>query len=105
MAARLGQGIKAPSSGALSPSQGTPLIMRCCAGGKGAAEAANEKVVLVCDVVVGRPHEATENIERCVSPPDGSDSVWGKPGNRNLKFEEFVVYDNHAALPRYLIFY
>ena len=62
------------------------------------------KALLVCHVVVGKPHPTTNNMEALVSPPDGCDSVWGKAGG-SLNFEEFVVYDNHAALPQYIMFY
>ena len=63
---------------------------------------------MVCDVAIGKPHEATTIDESLSSPPDGCNSVHGRqdPGKAGtLNHEEFVVYDNDAALPKYILFY
>lgn len=64
----------------------------------------NYKVMIVCKVLVGRPHHYTRNARELEGPPRGYHSVQGDPGEV-LNYEELVVYDDRAILPAFIILY
>jgi len=60
--------------------------------------------MFVATVAAGRAyctHEAELDVTR---PPDGYDSIVGEVG-ANLNYDELVVYNEAAALPRFLLVY
>lgn len=62
------------------------------------------KVMLVCEVLAGRVYKTKEDRQDLLSPPSGFDSVSGEPG-MDLKYDELVLYNENAILPRYIIIY
>ena len=67
---------------------------------------AGRRSKLVCTVMVGRGHVSTTRPESLTAPPEGYHSVIGQPARRGeLHFDELCVYDDAAALPRYLVIY
>lgn len=63
-----------------------------------------KKVLLPCRVLGGRVHRSVNNLMHLTSPPDGFHSVQGDPGPV-LNYDEFVVYDDRAILPAYILLY
>jgi hypothetical protein len=62
------------------------------------------RLMFLCKVAVGRAYRTQEDRPDLIAPPAGFDSVVGVPGKR-LNYDECVVYDEHAAMPSYLIAY
>ncbi|EIM82248.1 ADP-ribosylation [Stereum hirsutum FP-91666 SS1] len=64
------------------------------------------KVMILARVVLGRQITPTANMYYLQSPPEGYDSVIGRPGiHPDMNYEETVVYNNDAVRPAYLIVY
>ncbi len=62
------------------------------------------RAMLVFDVCPGNKYALKSNNEKLKGPPQGFDSVHGQTGV-HLNYEELVVYNPDAALPRYIIVY
>lgn len=60
--------------------------------------------MLAFDVCPGNKYELTSDNEKLKGPPQGFDSVYGKVGVR-LNYEELVVYNPDATLPKYIVVY
>lgn len=63
------------------------------------------RAMLLCDVVLGVSFVRLSSSES-PCPPPGCDSVYGKASTHGrLNYDEYVVYDRCAALPRFVILY
>lgn len=62
------------------------------------------RAMLLCHVCPGNKYYLKENNVTLRSPPNGFDSVYGETG-RKLNYEEIVLYNPDAILPRYIIVY
>ena len=62
------------------------------------------RAMLLCDVLPGKKYTFTKNQIHLTAPPDGFDSVYGKPGH-NLNYPEVVLFDEASILPSYIIMY
>ncbi|CAG8528221.1 4537_t:CDS:2 [Paraglomus occultum] len=64
------------------------------------------KAMLLNKLIVGRGFTETKDNVQLTEPPPGYDSVLGEPRiTSNLNYDEVVVYDERACLPKYLIIY
>ncbi len=61
--------------------------------------------MLLFDVCPGNKYNLKKNNEKLTGPPQGFDSVYGQTGGGNLNYEELVVYNADAALPKCIIVY
>lgn len=64
----------------------------------------NYRAMLLFDVCPGRKYQLQRDDETLTAPPQGYNSVHGKSGIR-LNYDEIVLYNPDAALPKYVIFY
>ena len=62
------------------------------------------RAMLLCDVCPGNKYYLTTNDETLTGPPQGYDCVYGNTGV-NLNYEEIVLYNPDAIMPRYIIVY
>ena len=62
------------------------------------------RAMLLCDVCPGNKYPLTRNNETLKGPPQGYGCVYGNTGV-NLNYEEIVLYNPDAILPRYVIIY
>ena len=62
------------------------------------------RVMLLCDVCPGNKYTLKKDNKQLTSPPQGYDSVHGQTGG-SLNYEEIVLYQPDAILPRYIIVY
>ena len=62
------------------------------------------RAMLLCDVLPGNKCTFTTNQSHLTAPPDGYDSVYGRPG-RSLIYPEIVLFEEASILPRYVILY
>ncbi|KAL5516935.1 hypothetical protein EMCRGX_G002386 [Ephydatia muelleri] len=62
------------------------------------------RAMLLCDVLPGNKYTFTTNQTHLAAPPDGYDSVYGKPGH-SLNYPEIVLFEEASILPRYVILY
>ena len=63
------------------------------------------RAMLLCDVVLGVSFVRLSSSES-LYPPAGCDSVYGKASTHGkLNYDEYVVYDKCAAIPRYIVLY
>jgi hypothetical protein len=60
--------------------------------------------MILCDVACGRVYQTQYDNSSLTSAPYGFDSVEGVPGG-SLNYPELVVYNEDAALPKYVVFY
>ncbi len=60
--------------------------------------------MLLFDVCPGNKYNLKKDDANLKAPPQGFDSVYGQPGVR-LNYEELVVYNPDAALPKCIIVY
>ena len=63
--------------------------------------------IIICSVVLGKVKIETDNNTTLTANDvlkEGCDSVIGQPGNV-LNYDEAVVYDESAVIPRYLVVY
>ena len=64
------------------------------------------RAMIVCDVCVGKKYTKTQPDENLLNPPPGYNSIYGKSGSDSvLNYDEIVVYEPDAILPRYIILY
>ena len=63
------------------------------------------RAMLLFDVCPGNKYNLKKNNEKLTGPPQGFDSVYGQTGGGNLNYEELVVYNADAALPKCIIVY
>ncbi|EPQ53568.1 ADP-ribosylation [Gloeophyllum trabeum ATCC 11539] len=63
------------------------------------------KAMLLTKVVAGNGEKLTKTDARRTGPSPGYDSVPRLLPFRYLNYDELVVYDEHAAIPAYLIMY
>ena len=62
------------------------------------------RALLLCDVCPGRKYTLKKNDTSLSGPPCGYDSIYGEVG-RDLNYEEIVLYNANAILPKYIIVY
>ena len=62
------------------------------------------RAMLLCSVFPGEKYTVTKNQPHLTAPPDGYDSVYGKPGE-SLNYPEIVLFEEASILPRYVILY
>ena len=60
--------------------------------------------MLLCDVCPGNKYTLQRDNQQLTSPPQGYDSVHGQTGG-SLNYEEIVLYQPDAILPKYIIVY
>lgn len=64
------------------------------------------RAMLLCDVCVGEKYPMKQDDENLLNPPQGYDSIYGKSGPGSvLNYDEIVVYNPDAILPRYILLY
>eukprot|EP01094_Clydonella_sp_ATCC50884_P021154 TRINITY_DN4583_c0_g1_i1.p1 TRINITY_DN4583_c0_g1~~TRINITY_DN4583_c0_g1_i1.p1 ORF type:complete len:479 (-),score=112.80 TRINITY_DN4583_c0_g1_i1:118-1554(-) len=64
------------------------------------------RMMFICSVAAGHAFVTTETaLDDSQCPPNGYHSVVGDVSDHGLNYDEIVVYDNRAVLPRYLISY
>ena len=64
------------------------------------------RAMLLCDVCVGEKYAMKQDDENLLNPPQGYDSIYGKSGSGSvLNYDEIVVYNPDAILPRYILLY
>ena len=64
------------------------------------------RAMLLCDLCPGRKYVKTNTYEKLQWPPLGYDSVHGQAGSTSvLNYDEAVIYNPDAILPRYIILY
>ena len=59
--------------------------------------------IILCDVAPGIKFPTLFNNPNLDGPPEGCNSIHGKPG-QDLNYDEIVVYNSHAICPKYIIF-
>ena len=62
------------------------------------------RAMLLCAVAPGKKLILTHDQTHLKAPPPGYDSVYGKSGGR-LNYDEIILYNKDAILPRYVIMY
>ena len=62
------------------------------------------RAMLLCDVAPGSKYILKHDSTGLEGPPQGYDSVYGQKGG-NLNYDEIVLYNHHAILPKYVIVY
>jgi len=71
--------------------------------------ATNLKAMLLTKVAAGEVKKVYTNFTNLKEPPRGYDSVVGEPANfllrSTLRYDELVVYSEHAIVPSYLVIY
>lgn len=74
------------------------------ASGRDHGNAGQWRCMFLCRVALGKSWETQADQKDMVQPPPGFDSVEGVVGE-DLNYDEVVVYNEHAAIPSYLIVY
>lgn len=62
------------------------------------------RAMLLCDVCPGKKYFVKKDDETLNAPPNGFNCVYGLPG-QDLNYEEIVLYNLDAILPKYIIVY
>lgn len=62
------------------------------------------RATFMCQVMIGLGCKLTQDDQTLRAAPPGYDSVLGETGDR-LNYDELVVYDEAAAMPKYLVIY
>ena len=62
------------------------------------------RALILCDVAPGRKYIVKRDQTSFTAPPQGFDSVYGQHGG-NLNYDEIVLYNKDAILPKYVIMY
>ena len=63
--------------------------------------------VILCDIAPGRKYTLRFRDPHLTKPPPGYDSFYGESkgtGRGELNYDELVIFDHRAILPRYIIF-
>jgi len=64
------------------------------------------RCLILCKVVVGNAKILYQDQSNLKAPPQGFDSVLGKPGGGGaLNYPELVLFNEDAVLPAYVVFY
>ncbi|XP_059490043.1 poly [ADP-ribose] polymerase tankyrase-2-like [Neocloeon triangulifer] len=65
-----------------------------------------ERTMLICRVAMGNQYKAQNAMNGIEEPPAGFHSVVAEPGVcKNIKYREYVIYQDNQAYPGYLVKY
>ncbi|XP_059489268.1 poly [ADP-ribose] polymerase tankyrase-like [Neocloeon triangulifer] len=65
-----------------------------------------ERTMLICRVAMGAEYKARDAMNGIKAPPSGYHTVVAEPGVcKNIKYPEYVIYDDNQAYPGYLVKY